>query len=486
MPIGRGSIGAILGVCPEHSRDEQGERKFVYPALMVKGWLAAAAAGVALLLQAGSAGAATEQELSIAMDDGVTLAATLSLPEGAPPSGGWPAIVFLHGLSGKRQDMNLLANRAGFVGRDYAVLTFDARGHGMSTGLVSIDGPREVADTRRVFEWLRDRPDVADGRIGAWGISYGGGAIWNSLAAGVPWAAVEVVETWTDLYRALVPQGLVKSGLVAGLAGSIPTARKSPELDAVQAAALAGKDLDTVAGWASARSSAQQLGRISTPVFLMQGRRDFLFPIDQAVQAFARLQGPKRLWIGNHGHAPSSFPAADTAAMLREGREWFDRFLRDERNGVERRPPVTLAVEGKATTRTFRTLPRTDTSRTSWTAVGRTIEQRGKVVLRTERLPGAAEVFGAPTIRPRRVRRGAGRGSSPHWSRGRPRASRSWSRPGASLPGPASTSTRSSCSTRRPSCRGDLDSRCSSPRRRWRRIPATFSTSSCRCQPPRG
>ena len=104
----------------------------------------------------------------------------------------------------------------------YAILTFDARGHGESGGLVGIDGPREIADTRAVHDWLAARPDISDAKIGAWGISYGGGAVFNSLVAGVPWAAVATVETWTDLYSALMPQGLVKSGLVAGLAGSIP------------------------------------------------------------------------------------------------------------------------------------------------------------------------------------------------------------------------------------------------------------------------
>ena len=70
------------------------------------------------------------------------------------------------------------------IGERYAVLAFDARGHGESGGLIGIDGPREVADVRAVFSWLRDRPDVADARIGGWGVSYGGGAAWNSLAAG--------------------------------------------------------------------------------------------------------------------------------------------------------------------------------------------------------------------------------------------------------------------------------------------------------------
>ena len=120
----------------------------------------------------------------------MSIAATLYLPDGVGAAGGWPAIVFLHGLSGNRQQMNALVEGYGFTGQSYAVLTFDARGHGESGGLVGIDGPREVADTRAVHDWLAARPDVSDTKIGAWGISYGGGAVFNSLVAGVPWTAV--------------------------------------------------------------------------------------------------------------------------------------------------------------------------------------------------------------------------------------------------------------------------------------------------------
>src|SRR6476619_5175695 len=192
------------------------------------------------------------------MDDGVSIAATLYLPSGSPPAGGWPAIVFLHGLAGNRQQMNALVESYGFTGGSYAILTFDARGHGDSGGLVGIDGPREVADTRAVYDWLAARPDVSGTKIGAWGISYGGGAVLNSLVAGVPWTAVATAETWTDLYSALMPQGLVKSGLVAGLAGSIPPERRDPQLNALQAAAFAG-NAAAVKPWTAARSSIGNL-----------------------------------------------------------------------------------------------------------------------------------------------------------------------------------------------------------------------------------
>ena len=60
--------------------------------------------------------------------------------------------------------MVVLARAMGVIGDDYVVLAYDARGLGQSGGLIGIDGSNEIADARAVFEWLRDRPDVADGR----------------------------------------------------------------------------------------------------------------------------------------------------------------------------------------------------------------------------------------------------------------------------------------------------------------------------------
>jgi len=362
-----------------------------------KAWLVALAAVLALLAGEAPASTFAKQDLAIPMDDGVSIAATLYVPEGAPPSGGWPALVFLHGLSGSRQQMNLLVESAGFVGPDYVVLTFDARGHGESGGLVGIDGPREVADTTAIHAWLAARPDVADSRIGAWGISYGGGAVLNSLVAGVPWGAVVTAETWTDLGEALMPQGLVKSGLVAGLTGSTPESRRDPSLAAVQAAALAG-DVASVRPWALERSSLSRLGSISTPVFLAQGRRDFLFGIEQGSRAFQRLRGPRALYVGLHGHTPSTFPAADTAYLMGEMRAWFDTFLR----GAPRTRPnaaVAVAAEtfgGQVRWRT--SLPRTTPTTVAFPGVS-TFAQRGRAVRRSQRLRQALEIFGSPTVR---------------------------------------------------------------------------------------
>ena len=365
---------------------------------MVKTWFLGLAAVFVLLAGDATGSALSKQDVSIPMDDGVSIAATLYVPDGAPPAGGWPALVFLHGLSGTKEQMNTLAEGYGFVGQSYVVLTFDARGHGQSGGLVSIDGPREVADTRAVHAWLAARPDVADAKIGAWGISYGGGAVFNSLVAGVPWAAVVTVETWTDLYSALMPQGLVKSGLVAGLAGSIPESKRDPSIAPVQLAAFAG-NAAVVRPWAAERSSLAKLGSVTTPVFMAQGRRDFLFGIDQASLGFKRLRGPQALYLGLHGHAPSTFPAADTGYLLAQVRAFYDCYLGSSSCS---RPATAFALAPEGFTggqlAWTTSQPGTTPSTVAFPGVT-TFARTGKAVRRAAPLRRAIEIYGSPTVK---------------------------------------------------------------------------------------
>jgi predicted acyl esterase len=350
--------------------------------------IALAVVATALVQPARAARAAAPQDVTIASADGTAIAASVVVPDGTPPAGGWPAIVFLHGLAGNRSQ-GLSAAEAMGVTSQYVVLAYDARGHGTSAGKVELDGPREVADARAAFEWLRDRPDVSDTKIG--------GALFNSLVAGVPWAAAETVITFSDLTRSLYPQGLAKSGIIAGFIASLDLARVDATVTTARDAAFKG-DSATVEAFGAARSSISRLGAVKTPVYVMQGRRDFAFDLDQGLPAFKALGGPKKLWLGNIGHAVSSFPGPDTPAMLAEGREWFDRYLRGEQNGVDTAPPVTIAGEGSARVTTLAAVPPT-------TATVLKVAQAKALPTRTARASWtlgpttkALEVFGAPTV----------------------------------------------------------------------------------------
>jgi len=348
-------------------------------------------------LGAGQATARGSQELTIVSGDGTELAATFTVPSGTPPAGGWPAVILMHGLGGTRASMNTVAQTMR-LGDRYAVLTYDARGHGASKGLIGIDGPNEVADVKAVFAWLRDRPDVADTKIGGFGISYGGGAALNSLVAGVPWAALELVETWTDLRTALVPQDLAKTGVVAGFISSLDPQRVAPDVFAIRDAAFANQ-IGPIIPWAAQRSSLRALKGVKTPVFLMPGRRDFAFGLEQARRAYATLAGPKRLWFGLHGHAPSTFPAADSNAMLAEGAQWFDRYLRGTSGSLDLTKPVAVAPERwRGKPMRFAALPKIVVSTVALPGKA-SISASGKVQRGTTPLKTPFEVFGAPVVR---------------------------------------------------------------------------------------
>jgi predicted acyl esterase len=344
------------------------------------------------LLAAGRASAYTQQELSLRMDDGVDLAATLYEPSAAPPPAGHPAIVVFHGLGGKRQDLTFLAQA--FAG-SFAVLTLDARGHGESGGLVSIDGPREMADVKAVFSWLAARPEIDRTKIGAWGISLGGGAVLRSLVEGVPWAAVETVETWTDLYSALAPQGLTKSGAVFQFLNSVPQDRFDPSVVAIRNDALASTNLGAVRAWADARSSRSQLGKMRTPVFMFQGRRDFAFDIAQAQAGYRLLKGPKRLYVGDFGHAPSKFPGPDIAQVTSLGLKWFTRYLIGTPASFA---PVSLAPNPwRGKLRTYASMPAT---RRLTVQLGGTdsLSGSGRALRTSGPLTARVETFGPPQV----------------------------------------------------------------------------------------
>ncbi len=364
---------------------------------VLRTWIGGLAAVLVLFVGDASGAAFSRADVTIPMDDGVGIATTLYLPSGAAPPGGWPAVVLVHGIGGTREQVNAFVTAYGFVERDYAVLTVDARGHGGSGGLVGFGGTRDVADLRAVHAWLAGRADVSDSRIGAWGISYGGGAVMNSLVAGVPWRAVVTFESWTDLLTALMPQGLAKSGVVTSLAASIPPERRDPSLTPTLAAAFAGKTA-LVKPWATERSSLSKLAAVTTPVFMAQGRRDFLFGIDQATTAFRHLAGPKTLYLGLHGHAPSTFPAADTSLLLTNVKDWLDCHVR----GLECESipdGVYLMPERISAALVYRpTLPQTKAAQFGFPGVT-TFAPKGKAVRRSAPLRNAIEAYGAPQVK---------------------------------------------------------------------------------------
>ena len=222
--------------------------------------------------------------------------------------------MLLHGLGGNRTDatnavgmsINTIAETQ-LVPQGYASSRSMRAATAQSGGLVRIDGPREIQDVRELFNWLASQRGINPQRIGAFGYSYGGGAIWRAAAEGVPFAAIAVAITWTDLYAALAPQDLARSGVVLGFWQSI-AARAAPEVEPILNDALAGRNLAAVRAFADAAVDAAAARPGHGANVFLQGSRDFAFDLEQALAPFSRLKGPKRLYLGDFGHAPSAEP----------------------------------------------------------------------------------------------------------------------------------------------------------------------------------
>jgi alpha-beta hydrolase superfamily lysophospholipase len=268
----------------------------------------------------------TTQELTITVSDGTKLACGLVLPAGSPPAGGWPGLLLFHGLGETHTFMETIASAA-VAPAGFASLTCDARGTGASGGTFGLDGPTDVQDARDLFNSLTALSDVSDTEIGAFGLSLGGAAVWNAAAAGVPFKAIVPAIAWTDLGSALNPNGVPKSGEVAQLAQAVPFAGWDPSLTQARNDLLGGAVTSAVRSAEGARSSRSRLHALTVPTLLLQGRRDFLFDVDQALAAYKLLAGPKRLYIGDLGHAPATSPAAELPTYIGEAVAWFRHYL---------------------------------------------------------------------------------------------------------------------------------------------------------------
>jgi pimeloyl-ACP methyl ester carboxylesterase len=352
----------------------------------------------------GRAGDFTKKDVNVTMSDGVTLAATYFEPVGTRPAAGWPAVVLLAGLGVTRNASdfvhwtpNLMA--AQFLAPEgYAVLTYDARATGESGGSFTLDGPRELADLRELLTWLTTQHPVDPAHVGAYGASYGGGLVWKAAVEGFPLAAIVPAATWTSLEEALVPQGLVRAGVVVGFSQDIPRERYGPEEAALLADAVAERNYPAVRSYLASRSTRPQLSSVRIPAFMVQGRRDFAFDLNQALAAYNRVQGPKRLYIGDLGHTPAANPLDEFEYVTQEVRAWFDRFLKGVPNGIDTRAPIELAPDPWHTpTTSYRTLPKPRTL--TFKFGGRSaLSDAGKVVRTTKRV-AHLETFGSSVVK---------------------------------------------------------------------------------------
>lgn len=134
--------------------------------------------------------ASVVEDVAIKSEPGVVLAATLRKPMGHGP-GPFPAILLLSG-SGPSQRYGITPFQERLLRDGIAILTYDKRGVGQSTGqFVDTLGNMET-DAAAAISFLRQRPDLNAKRIAVAGHSQGG-AVGPAIAARDPGIAAVVM-----------------------------------------------------------------------------------------------------------------------------------------------------------------------------------------------------------------------------------------------------------------------------------------------------
>ncbi|HET6625625.1 MAG TPA: alpha/beta fold hydrolase [Nocardioidaceae bacterium] len=322
-----------------------------------------------------------------------TISADVYKPDGASPRHRAPAILTTHGFGGNKADANQTATAKGFVEEGYVVLSYSGLGFGGSGCKIHLDDPdydgkagkqlvsvlagtRPYTDaagrTRRIRYVARERR--GDPRVGMIGGSYGGQVQYAVAMQDKRVDALIPIITWNDLSYSLAPNNTdFRRGVTyrtpgvhkrlwtdlffgLGIVDGIDDAQVDPTRNVgcpnfTNRACTAIAELQTL-GYPTAdtlrlarhASVSTYASRVTAPTLVVQGQKDTLFNLQEAVATFRALRAngtPARMVWQSWGHsggtpAPGELDlAADSLRDSYLGRRflaWMDHYVRGDRS----------------------------------------------------------------------------------------------------------------------------------------------------------
>jgi putative CocE/NonD family hydrolase len=306
-------------------------------------------------------GVAALRDVRIPVSDGLELSANLWLPEPAADGSGpqtFPAILEM--IPYRKDDWRAASDQSRgewLAARGYALCRLDVRGTGSSPGIALDEYTvRETQDGYEAVEWLAAQ-SWSNGKVGMWGISYGGFTAIQvallhppHLAAIVPMMATD--DRYTDDVHYL--GGCATVSELSQYAVSMVGMNAMPPRAEYRGAAWAGEwreRLDRTPIWLfewlrqqhdgpywRQGSLAPDYERLTTPTFLIGGWAD------EYVHAALRMQerctnAPRRTLIGNWVHdLPDDAYPGPNVDWYHEMVRFFDHWLKGIDNGVMDEP----------------------------------------------------------------------------------------------------------------------------------------------------
>ena len=307
--------------------------------------------------------------LRVPMRDGVELALKVTRPKDAGP---FPAIMEYNPY--RRQMKPRPDYRDEYppaipylAERGYAMVQFDARGTGNSSGYsTDIYNDAEQLDACDVIDWICNQP-WSTGKVGMLGKSFGAVVQWQ-VAVQRPKAlkAILVRSANDDVYTEWVyPGGSLRPYMFDTYSATMNTynfAPPDPDIVGDRWQEIWQERLHDNIPWGvgylshplqgeywQSKSLSKDYSRVECAAMVMAGWSDCYSTA--LLRAFENLQCPKKAFVGPWGHwygeEPTAMPGPriDTRPIYQR---WFDYWLKDIDNGVMDEPPVTIFVRDYA------------------------------------------------------------------------------------------------------------------------------------------
>jgi len=293
----------------------------------------------------------------IPMSDGVRLAATLYMPEGAKPTEKFPAL--LEYLPYRKDDGTAAGDypkHAYFARRGYVSVRVDIRGFGASEGIPPEReySEREQVDGEQIIAWLAHQ-SWSNGSVGMFGISWGGfTALQMAMRHPPALKAIIAVHATAELFHddvhyvdgiAHIDEFELNMDMAEGWVGapdySLDERTLGPRFDSPPWSLLYLKHQHDGPFW---RDRVRPLSEITIPSFLIGGMQDGYR--DNVPDMLMKSKAPIKAIVGPWNH---SFPNEPDFGPQVEWRDqavrWFDHWLKGRDTGVEHDPRLVIYMQ---------------------------------------------------------------------------------------------------------------------------------------------
>jgi len=293
----------------------------------------------------------------IPMKDGVRLAATLYMPDGAKPGERFPAL--LEYLPYRKDDGTAAGDypkHAYFAHRGYVSVRVDIRGFGASEGAPPEReySEQEQADGEQVIAWLAHQP-WSNGNVGMFGISWGGfTALQIAMRHAPGLRAILAVDATAELFHddvhyvdgiAHIDEFELNMDMAEGWTGApdytLDEKILGPRFETPPWSLLYLKHQRDGLFW---RERVRPLKEIAIPSFLIGGLLDGYR--DNVLDMLMQATGPIKAIVGPWNHTfPNDAVPGPQIEWRNEAVRWFDHWLKGRDTGVEEDPRLVIYMQ---------------------------------------------------------------------------------------------------------------------------------------------